>query len=136
MKLYVLWWKYSAQPPPPPLRSLWALRPYIVRTTALPIPVVGHWREWEKLNEGLTMSWRLAPPPHKKTHKPTLPKKPLNTPPPKKKERHPHMNFFIVCVSVCVCVNQRSHLNNRSQCSTTGVTKAVVCSILSVGWCI
>ena len=23
-----------------------------------------------------------------------------------------------------------------SQCSTTGVTKAVVCAILSVGWCI
>ena len=25
---------------------------------------------------------------------------------------------------------------NSSQCSTTGVTKAVVCVILSVGWCI
>ena len=24
----------------------------------------------------------------------------------------------------------------NSQCSTTGVTKAVVCVILSVGWCI
>ena len=23
-----------------------------------------------------------------------------------------------------------------SQCSTTGVTKAVVCAILSVGWCV
>ena len=27
-------------------------------------------------------------------------------------------------------------LNNFSQYSTTGVTKAVVCAILSVGWCI
>ena len=27
-------------------------------------------------------------------------------------------------------------LNCSSQCSTTGVTKAVVCAILSVGWCI
>ena len=26
--------------------------------------------------------------------------------------------------------------SRSSQCSTTGVTKAVVCVILSVGWCI
>ena len=26
--------------------------------------------------------------------------------------------------------------SHSSQCSTTGVTKAVVCAILSVGWCI
>ena len=25
---------------------------------------------------------------------------------------------------------------SSSQCSTTGVTKAMVCAILSVGWCI
>ena len=35
---------------------------------------------------------------------------------------------------------QVSHLwiaiSRSSQCSTTGVTKAVVCVILSVGWCI
>ena len=29
-----------------------------------------------------------------------------------------------------------SHSPRSSQCSTTGVTKAVVCAILSVGWCI
>ena len=29
-----------------------------------------------------------------------------------------------------------SILDGSSQCSTTGVTKAVVCVILSVGWCI
>ena len=29
-----------------------------------------------------------------------------------------------------------SHISRSSQCSTTGVTKAVVCVILSVGWCI
>ena len=27
-------------------------------------------------------------------------------------------------------------LSHSSQCSMTGVTKAVVCAILSVGWCI
>ena len=27
-------------------------------------------------------------------------------------------------------------ISRSSQCSTTGVTKAVVCVILSVGWCI
>ena len=27
-------------------------------------------------------------------------------------------------------------ISRSSQCSTTGVTKAVVCTILSVGWCI
>ena len=29
-----------------------------------------------------------------------------------------------------------SAISHSSQCSTTGVTKAVVCAILSVGWCI
>ena len=29
-----------------------------------------------------------------------------------------------------------SAISRSSQCSTTGVTKAVVCAILSVGWCI
>ena len=27
-------------------------------------------------------------------------------------------------------------ISHSSQCSTTGLTKAVVCAILSVGWCI
>ena len=27
-------------------------------------------------------------------------------------------------------------ISHSSQCSTTGLTKAVVCTILSVGWCI
>ena len=27
-------------------------------------------------------------------------------------------------------------LSRSSQCSTTGVTKAVICAILYVGWCI
>ena len=30
----------------------------------------------------------------------------------------------------------RYPISRSSQCSTTGVTKAVVCAILSVGWCI
>ena len=29
-----------------------------------------------------------------------------------------------------------STISRSSQCSTTGVTKAVVCVILSVGWCV
>ena len=29
-----------------------------------------------------------------------------------------------------------SQISRFSQCSTTGVTKAMVCAILSVGWCI
>ena len=29
-----------------------------------------------------------------------------------------------------------THIVHFSQCSTTGVTKDVVCAILSVGWCI
>ena len=28
------------------------------------------------------------------------------------------------------------YISRSSQCPTTGVTKAVVCAILSVGWCI
>ena len=38
--------------------------------------------------------------------------------------------FFLLFV---VCFFNISH---SSQCSMTGVTKAVVCAILSVGWCI
>ena len=33
-------------------------------------------------------------------------------------------------------VNDHSDISPSSQCSTTGVTKAVVCGILSVGLCI
>ena len=37
----------------------------------------------------------------------------------------------------CFVINNTSLSSSRSsQCSTTGVTKAVVCAILSVGWCI
>ena len=35
--------------------------------------------------------------------------------------------FFVICYL---------SVSRSSQCSTTGVTKAVVCVILSVGWCI
>ena len=31
---------------------------------------------------------------------------------------------------------KRLAISRSSQCSTTGITKAVVCVILSVGWCI
>ena len=45
-----------------------------------------------------------------------------------------------VCVCVCVCHWYQSLLkldiSRSSQCSTTGVTKPMVCAILSVGWCI
>ena len=32
--------------------------------------------------------------------------------------------------------SQDNTISRSSQCSTTGITKAVVCAILSVGWCI
>ena len=34
------------------------------------------------------------------------------------------------------CSESMSYFSRSSQCSTTGVTNAVVCVILSVGWCI
>ena len=34
------------------------------------------------------------------------------------------------------CILFYCYSSRSSQCSTTGVTKAVVCAILSVGWCI
>ena len=45
---------------------------------------------------------------------------------------------------MCVCVREREKkikrerdpINIQTCRSTTGVTKAVVCAILSVGWCI
>ena len=33
------------------------------------------------------------------------------------------------------CGEPIEHISRSSQCSTTGVTKTVVCAILSVGWC-
>ena len=39
------------------------------------------------------------------------------------------------CRALCQ-VHQTYFISRSSQCSTTGVTKAVVCAILSVGWCI
>ena len=33
-------------------------------------------------------------------------------------------------------ISDTSRSSRSSQCSTTGVTKVVVCAILSVGWCI
>ena len=51
-----------------------------------------------------------------------------------------------VCTCICVCArafnvkslaqSSKKNISRSSQCSTTGVTKAVVCVILSVGWCI
>ena len=49
-----------------------------------------------------------------------------------------------MCYSVCGMMHIKSPLlligkraiSRSSQCSTTGVTKAVVCVILAVGWCI
>ena len=60
--------------------------------------------------------------------------------------------LFIIIAAVILnrgtrCNSVVEHLSNRSlmvdpgisrsnQCSTTGVTKAIVCAILYVGWCI
>ena len=47
------------------------------------------------------------------------------------------MVVFFANVSKHNIVTRRSSVVSRSsQCSTTGVTKAVVCDIPSVGWCI
>ena len=44
---------------------------------------------------------------------------------------------FVLCVYMSICVDVcTSAISHSSQCSTTGVTKVVVCVILSVGWCI
>ena len=57
-----------------------------------------------------------------------------------------HLLFLGLCVlvivfahfgmSVLLFVCVQVAISRSSQCSTTGVTKAVVCVILSVGWCI
>ena len=44
------------------------------------------------------------------------------------------LSFFNVNVHISFTLH--SAIFRSSQCSTTGVTKAVVCVILSVGWCI
>ena len=42
-----------------------------------------------------------------------------------------------ICVPMQVSFQLVFYIFSRSsQCSTTGLTKAVVCAILSVGWCI
>ena len=43
-------------------------------------------------------------------------------------------SLFILLRARCSSVVRA--ISRSSQCSTTGVTKAVVCVILSVGWCI
>ena len=42
----------------------------------------------------------------------------------------------IVNLGYCICNVSSYGISRSSQCSTTGVTNAVVCVILSVGWCI
>ena len=42
--------------------------------------------------------------------------------------------FLSICILHLILLSLC--LSRSSQCSTTGVTKAVVCIILSVGWCI
>ena len=55
------------------------------------------------------------------------------------------MFFMFVCMYVCMYVRiyvcmyadcASFYTHRSSQCSTTGVTKAVVCVSLYVGWCI
>ena len=45
------------------------------------------------------------------------------------------INVDLICLMTASNSNPIKH-SRSSQCSTTGVTKAVVCIILSVGWCI
>ena len=44
--------------------------------------------------------------------------------------------FIYLLNNYLILLNRTRNPNTSSQCSTTGVTKAVVCAILSVGWCI
>ena len=47
--------------------------------------------------------------------------------------------FNFICFDIYIFLKVfvvEDHSQTSSQCSTTGVTKAVVCAILSVGWCI
>ena len=44
--------------------------------------------------------------------------------------------LLYVCMYVLFDPVGKPAISRSSQCSTTGVTKALVCAILSVGWCI
>ena len=52
------------------------------------------------------------------------------------------INFLLVLIQVLVLVQTSVKcdlflaVSHSSQCSTTGLTNAVVCVILSMGWCI
>ena len=45
------------------------------------------------------------------------------------------MCFLVLIVFNVICACHYIDRSRSSQCPTTGVTKAVVCAILSVGWC-
>ena len=47
-----------------------------------------------------------------------------------------HFNLYICDKHILYRSLHCLAISRSSQCSTTGVTKAVVCVILSVGWCI
>ena len=46
------------------------------------------------------------------------------------------LNVYVKHSDQIISVFRLSTTTRSSQCSTTGLTKAVVCAILSVGWCI
>ena len=51
----------------------------------------------------------------------------------------PYVQRYITVLKCVECVVNKTYpyeSSRSSQCSTTGVTKAVVCVILYVGWCI
>ena len=43
---------------------------------------------------------------------------------------------FSLSLNVQICLYTSIEIYHSSQCSTTGITQAVVCAIMSVGWCI
>ena len=44
-------------------------------------------------------------------------------------------SMYVTCYASEMVLSGKA-ISRSSQCSMTGVTKAVVCAILSVGWCI
>ena len=51
-------------------------------------------------------------------------------------ELEEEMVLFQVTLKTFLIFLYVKNISRSSQCSTTGVTKAVICVILSMGWCI
>ena len=99
----------------------------ITHTTAFVTPVVEHWLEQEIAQWVHPMKDQSDDPSH---HERTfLPRSHISLP---RSVSALQADF----VHPVLSRERDVAISRSSQCSTTGVTKAVVCAILSVGWCI